>query len=216
MTDKLLKGFETFRKRAYDDDGAQMRSLVKDGQNPDYFIISCIDSRANPGTILAPDPGTFFAFKAMGAVVRPYTKGTALAASLQFAFEHMKVPNLILLGHTQCGAVKALADGIDDPEIASFIDVAHVALERAKLKTSGYSNDSNLLREVEKQVVLQGLKNLKTYPSVAKALEEGRVNIRGWVFDMEAGALLEYDQNTKTFNNITDTENTDLKGNCCA
>lgn len=215
MTDKLLKGFEEFRQRTYDSDDCEMLSLVRDGQSPDYFIISCIDSRANPGTILSPKPGAFFAFKAMGAVVRPYKQGTALAASLQFALEHQKVPNLILLGHTQCGAIQALAEDIDDPEIASFIDVAQGALKRAKDKMDDHHEHRDLLREAEKQVVLQGLENLKTYPSVAKALDEGRLNIRGWIFQMGEGALLEYSPESNTFETISKTS-PQSEESCCA
>ncbi len=214
MSNKLLEGFEKFFTEEYDSSDSVMQKLVEEGQQPEYFIISCIDSRANPGTIFKPKPGTFFAFKAMGAIVRPYKQGTALAASLQFALEHMKVPKLILLGHTQCGAIKAMAEDIDDPEIASFLNVAKDGLEKAKAKL-GEENGEVLLREAEKQIVLQSMENLKTYPPVANALEENRLEIRGWVFDMAAGAILEYAQDTQTFEPITNLKLTQ-QGKCCA
>lgn len=214
MSNKLLEGFEKFFTEEYDSSDSVMQKLVAEGQQPEYFIISCIDSRANPGTIFKPKPGTFFAFKAMGAIVRPYKQGTALAASLQFALEHMKVPKLILLGHTQCGAIKAMAEDIDDPEIASFLNVAKDGLEKAKAKL-GEENGEVLLREAEKQIVLQSMENLKTYPPVANALKENRLEIRGWVFDMAAGAILEYAQDTQTFEPITNLKLTQ-QGKCCA
>lgn len=216
MSDKLLKGFEKFYTEQYDSHDALMSKLVQEGQNPEYFIISCIDSRANPGTIFQPLPGTFFAFKAMGAIVRPHKQGTALAASLQFALEHMKVPKLILLGHTQCGAIQALANGSEDPEIASFIDVAECGLERAKDALGGQQDvDDALLREAERQIVLQSMENLKTYPSVANALRENRLEIRGWVFDMTEGAILEYSEDTEKFEAVTNCKTTH-QGKCCA
>jgi len=216
MSDKLLKGFEKFFTEEYDSSDSVMQKLVEEGQHPEYFIISCIDSRANPGPIFRPAPGTFFAFKAMGAIVRPYKKGTALAASLQFALEYMKVPKLILLGHTQCGAIQALAEGNDDPEIASFLEEAKKGLKRAQEQTNGEEtvNDA-LLREAEKQIVLQSMENLKSYPPVAKALEENRLEIRGWVFDMSAGEIQEYHKDTKKFEAITNCKPTQ-QGKCCA
>lgn len=217
MSNKLLEGFEKFFTEQYESSDSVMPKLVEEGQSPEYFIISCIDSRANPGTIFKPKPGTFFAFKAMGAIVRPYKQGTALAASLQFALEYMKVPKLILLGHTQCGAIQALAEGNSDPEIASFIDVAQIGLKRAQAQMDDHGADITdaLLREAEKQIILQSMENLKSYPPVAKALEENRLEIRGWVFDMSAGAILEYEQETQKFEPITTLKLTQ-QGKCCA
>lgn len=214
MSNKLLEGFERFHSEQYESHDSIMHKLVEDGQQPEYFIISCIDSRANPGTIFQSEPGTFFAFKAMGAIVRPYKQGTALAASLQFALEHMKVPKLILLGHTQCGAIKAMAEDIDDPEIASFLNMAKDGLEKAKSKL-GEETSKALLREAEKQIVLQSMENLKTYPPVANALAEDRLEIRGWVFDMSEGAILEYAEETQTFEAITNLDHKH-QGKCCA
>jgi len=200
----LLRGFEAFRKEAYEGKGALMPRLVQEGQSPDYFIISCIDSRSNPGTIFRPAPGTFFAHKAMGAIVRPYKKGTALAAALQFALAYNEVKEIIVLGHTGCGAIKALAERLEDEEIRSFIDVARLGLEKAKHRCAGVCTHEELLRHAEEEIALESAENLRGYPSVALALAEGRVKIRVWLFEMEGGSLLEYNNETKEFISITD------------
>lgn len=192
MTHTLIEGFRKFHAEQYGEN-ALMRRLVRDGQKPEFFIISCIDSRSNPGTIFQPEPGTFFAHKAMGAIVRPYTKGTALAAALQFALTYNDVKEIIILGHTGCGAVRALVEKLDDAEISSFVDVAQTALDKAKTCCAGVCSHDELLRLSEKEIVLQSMENLKHYPSVKKALAEKRVIIRPWLFDMESGNLLEYD-----------------------
>lgn len=202
MANLLLKGFKMFRKDNYEGN-TLMKRLVKDGQSPDYFIISCIDSRSNPGTIFRPEPGTFFAHKAMGAIVRPYKKGTALAAALQFALVHNKVKEIIVLGHTGCGAIKAMVEKIDDEEIASFVGVAQEGLEKAKARCSNSCTHDELLRHSEEEIVLLSSENLKSYPSVAKALEENRVIIRPWLFDMESGELLQYNTDFKEFVPLT-------------
>lgn len=199
--DSLIEGFLSFRHYNYQGDKAQMPRLVEEGQFPDYFIISCIDSRSNPGTIFRPAPGTFFAHKAMGAIVRPYRQGTALAAALQFALNYNKVDKIVILGHTGCGAIKALVDNLDDDEIRSFIDVARAGLEKAKSLSS--EDDSCLFRHAEEQIVLQSMENLKTYPSVQKALAENRLDIRAWLFEMETGELFSYDPAAGAFEAIT-------------
>jgi carbonic anhydrase len=202
VTDTLLQGFKAFRDDAYKGDDALMRRLVEEGQNPDYFIISCIDSRSNPGTIFRPKPGTFLAHKAMGAIVRPYKKGTALAAALQFALLHNNVRQIVLLGHTGCGAIKALVDKIDDPEISSFVEVAQTALNKAKTSLGANPAYGDVLRRTEEELVLQSAENLKTYPSVAGLLKEGSLKISTWLFVLESGTLMEFNDKTKKFEQI--------------
>jgi carbonic anhydrase len=202
MPDMLLEGFKKFRQENYEGRNALMPRLAQNGQDPDYFIISCIDSRSNPGTIFQPAPGTFLAHKAMGAIVRPYKKGTALAAALQYAIVHNKVKEIVILGHTGCGAIKALVDKIDDDEIASFIDVAQEGLRRAEALNTKDS-PAELLRHAEEQIVLQSTENLKAYPSVKKALAEGKIAIKSWLFDMDSGNLFEYKPKQGCFISIT-------------
>lgn len=205
MTNKLIQGFEDFKRYQYEDGTALMPRLVEDGQDPDFFIISCIDSRANPATIFRVRPGTFLGFKVMGAIVRPYNSGTALAASLQFALKYAGVKTIVILGHTHCGAIEALIKNTDDPEIASFIDVAQCALTRAKTCCSPHED---LSARTVQETVLQSIQNIKTYPSVATALAEKRLEIKPWVFDMQQGNLLEYDVHDAAFNVITTHEST--------
>lgn len=199
MTEKLIAGFARFRASEYEGQDPLMPKLVKEGQSPEYFVISCIDSRSNTGTIFNAPPGLFFSFMAMGAIVRPYKHGTALSAALQFALKYCGIKKIIVLGHTQCGAIRALADNIDDPEIVSFITVAREGLKRAQTNVEPHANYEELLREAEKQIVLQSVENLKEFPSVQEALAESRVEIKPWVFDMKHGQLLEYSEEKQKF-----------------
>ncbi|MCE7886373.1 MAG: hypothetical protein DYH13_02580 [Alphaproteobacteria bacterium PRO2] len=199
MTETLLKGFREFCADAYDGKSSLMGRLVEEGQRPEYFIISCIDSRSNPGTIFRPAPGTFIAYKAMGAIVRPYQQGTALAAALQFALHHVNVRKIILLGHTRCGAINALVDKVDDPDIAEFIDVAQTALSKAKAQCGPDADREELLHRIEEQLVTLSLENLKTYPSVAPLLEDESLEIVPWLFELETGTLKKFEPETKSF-----------------
>lgn len=206
MTQDLIKGVQNFKHYHYGEDNDHMAELIESGQDPKYFIISCIDSRCNPGTIFRAKPGIFLAHKAMGAIVRPYKEGTALAAALQFALNYNNVDTIIVLGHTLCGAIKALADDIDDPEISSFISVAKNGLEKAK---SCCQTDDEIIDRTEQEVILESVANLKKYPSVATALKENRVTIKPWQFDMKTGNLLEFNEDTQKFTVITETTKTE-------
>lgn len=204
MTDKLLEGFEKrFLPKAYGDDGALMPELVAYGQQPDYMIISCADSRSDPGIIFDAHPGVFFGFKAVGAIVRPYKAGTALSASLQYALHYLKVPKLILLAHTHCGAVKALHDNTEDPELASFMDVMHDAMDKAREITGEGSDEETLLREAERQVLDLSYTYLLDYPAVKEALAENRLVIERLIFDMRLGKVLRFDAQTGAYNPAT-------------
>lgn len=206
MTDGLVQGLLSFKKYNYDEDGGLMPGLFEDGQNPRHLIISCIDSRCNPGTIFRAKPGTFFSHKAMGAIVPPYQKGTSLAAALHFAINYNDIKKIIVLGHTNCGAIKALVDELDDEEILSFVKVAQDGLEKAK-QVCGPHDD--LHRHAEEQIVLDSAENLKSYPSVAKALKEGKIEIKPWLFDLEHGDLLEHCYGSNKFEIITNSEKTE-------
>ena len=196
MTDRLVKGFREFKKAYYSDSNSLMPKLVQEGQHPEYFIISCIDSRSNPGHVFNAQPGAFLGHRSMGAIVRPYRLGNALAAALQFAIKHMDIKKIIVLGHTQCGAINALCKHLDDVEISSFIEIAQQALDKAE---SYSKTDEDVSQNTEKEAVLLGVENLKTYPSVQEALDNGDIIIKAWLFDMLNGELLEYDYNQNEF-----------------
>ena len=199
MPKLLIDGFKKFLSDHYDSTSALMPKLAAEGQNPDYFIISCIDSRSNAGTVFQTPPGAFFSHKAMGAIVRPYRQGTALAAALQFALDYNKVKTIIILGHTGCGAVKALIDDLDDPEIKSFVSVAQEGLHRAQ---EACNHDSELQRKAEEEILRLSYENIQHYPSVARALKDNRIILKAWLFDMAGGALFEYEPDTHHFTPI--------------
>lgn len=199
MTQDLIDGAEDFKFYHYHQENEVMKNLATQGQDPKYFIISCIDSRCNPGTIFRAQPGIFFSHKAMGAIVRPYQKGTALAAGLQFAINHSTVDTIIVLGHTQCGAIKALAEKLDDPEISSFVSVAQHAHDKAE---ANHTCPDEVLSRTEEEAILESMENLKQYPSINNALAENRITLKSWQFDIKTGNLREYDEALKIFQNL--------------
>ncbi|MCK5284873.1 MAG: hypothetical protein KAJ86_04725 [Alphaproteobacteria bacterium] len=203
MEHELIKGFHKFREKEYKGKKPLMTQLIEEGQSPKYFIISCIDSRCHPGAVFHAKPGTFLAHKAMGAIVRPYKKDTPLAASLQFGLEHNNVSEIIVLGHTRCGAIKALLNNAKGSDIRGFLSMAQNGIKTAKRKCGENPTLEELRRKAEEEIIIQSAKNLTKYPSVRKALKKGRATIKIWMFDMEEGNILEYQTDKKIFKALT-------------
>lgn len=203
MTKDLLEGLYEFKKYHYDTENSRMQMLAELGQDPKYFIISCIDSRCNPVTIFRAQPGIFFTHKAMGAIVRPYRQGTALSAALQFAIEYNNIETVIIMGHTGCGAIKALAENLDDPEISSFIEVARNGHNKA---ITCCDTHEDIIAMTEREVILESMENLTAYPSVNNALKHNKITLKAWQFDIKSGDLFEYNTKTNDFALITADE----------
>jgi carbonic anhydrase len=196
MTDSLIEGFKRFLAK-YDNANAAP-------VDREYVIISCVDSLSDPGIIFDKPPGTYFGFRAPGAIVRPYKAGTALSATLDIALVSNRVRKIIVLGHTGCAAMSALVNGSDNEEIHSFVEQAKAGLARAKKLCGSQCAHEDLIRLTEEQTVLQSVENLKTYPTVAKHLKDGSLEIIAWVYDKNGVALKAHDPQSGQFKPINE------------
>ncbi len=199
MPEDLIKGWSETQASPQID---LLRKLAADGQNPKYFIISCMDSRSSPSTLMKIPLGSAFGHRPMGAIVRdPDTKNrpTEMLAKLKYAIEYSGIEHIIVMGHTHCGAINALVHGLEDEDIRPWLSVAKAAFDRAK----GHGHEGEeLLRETERQAVIESIKNLMKYPIVANAVREGRLHVHGWVLDMGHGEILDLDKISGKFSPI--------------
>ncbi len=199
----LTEGFNRFRDKYYGHGKDLMKKLVAGGANPDFFIINCIDPRNGADVVFDAPPGQQFLRQQMGAIIPPYDPATQaeLSAALSYAIDAKKVKHLVIMGHSQCGAVGALVGGTADPLIDSWVKMAADAKRLAEQKV-GAGDKEALLRETERQTVIMSLNNLMEYPMVKKAVAEGRLTVSGWYFDMAKGALHDYDPKKAAFTQI--------------
>jgi len=190
---KLVDGFNRFRAKYYDSGEHLMEKLAKEGAQPDFFIINCIDPRNGADLVFDAKPGQQFVHSQMAAIIPPYdaNQQSEISASLSYAIDTKKIKHLIVMGHAQCGGVAALVDGTSDHYIGAWVKTALQA-EQAAEAVTGTKDAAALRRETERQVVIMSLRNLTEYPMVKKALQEGRLTVNGWFFDLEKGALHEY------------------------
>ena len=214
---KLIKGIVDFRKnclKEYCDKFSKLSSQ----QSPDALFIACCDSRVVPNVFASSDPGDLFVLRNIGNLVPPCRIqpqehsqiDISVAATIEFSLLSLEVKDIIICGHSECGAMHTLLEN-DSKKVGSFpslngwLEYASPSYER--FKNSSSKNVSlipcNLLSRVN---VLQQLDNLKTYPHVMELLKAKKLRIHGWWFDLATADVYHYDQGSDEFVLIDDKE----------
>ncbi|KRC68236.1 Carbonic anhydrase 1 [compost metagenome] len=203
--ERLIDGFQRFQQQYYEDAPSLYRNL-RDGQHPSTLLIGCCDSRVDPAMLLGCDPGDIFTVRNVANLVPPASKDRGLQgvlAAIQFAVEQLQVSRIIVLGHAQCGGIRALmerrirGDGETD-YLERWMDIAEPARERV-LRQMPAASDAERRRACEQASILISLRNLEDLPFVRRAVEAGGLTLHGWYFDLVAGALLAYSPRADTF-----------------
>ncbi|MCH9853148.1 MAG: carbonic anhydrase [Alphaproteobacteria bacterium] len=208
--DKLLDGYQQFHQTYFQHDNSLYQSL-QSGQNPKALIIACSDSRADPGIITHAAPGDIFVIRNVASLVPPYKENNrtihGTSAALEFAVRILQVEHIIVLGHSHCAGVKAMATPDSLPFESDFIEqwveIAKPAKQRALDKCSAENAESNdspeLLHHCERETVLLSLNNLTSFPWIKQRIDDGKLKIHGWYFSIDNGALSHYDPKSQNF-----------------
>lgn len=195
MTDLswLIEGFGRFRQNHFESD--LFRRLSKQGQKPKVLVLGCCDSRVDPVIILDCDPGDLFVIRNVANLVPPFENAGhyhGTSAALEFGVCGLGIEHIIVMGHAQCGGIRALMEGAPGDGqsfIKSWMKLAESAKERALAKTQ---EGGDTAKECEKEAILASLANLMTFPWIKSRVEEGTLELHGWYFDIEEGTLLGY------------------------
>lgn len=198
--EKLISGIHRFRKEYWSENRELFERLAEHGQSPEALFVTCCDSRVIPTVITHGRPGDLFIVKNMGNFVPPYSEnpldGTGVAAAIEYAVEHLHVRDLIVCGHSDCGAIKALyKDGsafASTPHIAEWLRNGERTLEVVSANYPGLTREERLAVTSEENVLVQ-MENLRTYPVVMKAAREGRLHVHAWFFEIGTGTVHRYD-----------------------
>ena len=204
---QLIEGFQRFRERHFAADREQFQDLVQFGQTPKALVVACCDSRVDPALVLDCAPGDLFVIRNVANLVPPaenqgHYHGTS--AALEFGVRNLAVQHIIVLGHAQCGGIHALLEGSVDKEesfIAGWMDIADAAREQVERE---HANSSSKVRHrvCEQQAILVSLENLRTFSWIRERVEQGKLALHGWYFDIEQGELLGYDAATRKFETL--------------
>jgi carbonic anhydrase len=192
VPDPILERSHALRAEFFEDEQALLERLAHQGQFPDTMFIGCSDSRVVPEFLSGAKPGDLFVARVVANIVPPYGTGqNAVGAAVEYAVLHLKVKHLIVCGHTDCGGIKALDHAVDmaaEPAIARWLEFARPAQTRVDAR--GLAGDERHRAIVEENVLLQ-VENLQTYDAVRRALQDDRLEIHGWVYDL-AGRQMSY------------------------
>jgi len=190
--DPLLDGYRRFRREIWPAERARYEALARWGQAPETMVISCSDSRVDPQTVFGAVPGEMFVLRNIGGLAPPYQPDAryhGTSAAIEFGVRVLKVSRLVVLGHAQCGGVRAMALGAPAEArdfVASWVEIARPALAAA-------GGGVERLDEIEAAVVRLSLANLMTFPFVAEAAAAGRLSLHGFRFDIHTGVLWRVD-----------------------
>jgi len=186
----LLAGYERFRK-GYWTENKRMFEALATGQSPRALVVTCADSRVDPQLIFDAQPGEIFCIRNVANLVPPYTPDMAhhgTSAALEFAVRSLKVEHIIVLGHANCGGIRALLEGGEQGDfIGRWMEIAAPARERALAASAAAPETA--LHVCERESIRLTLDNLMTFPWIAERVHAGQLELHGWHFDIEQGVL---------------------------
>jgi carbonic anhydrase len=191
---KMLEGYQSFRKKYASGDESVMHCLSREGQKPKIMVIACCDSRVDPALILQCDPGDLFVVRNVANIVPPYEKDEAhhgTSAALEFGINVLKVQHLILLGHSQCGGVQALLNPVDNTP-NDFIN-NWVSL----IETPGFQKHDP--DEYATLALKQSYQHCLTFPWIKEKVLQKELTIHLWFFDIETGQIFQYSAEEKIY-----------------
>lgn len=191
--------------------------LVKSGQSPKALFIGCSDSRVIPDMMVQTDPGDLFVIRNVGNFVPPYKPDEdfhATASGIEYAVSVLKVKEIIICGHTHCGACASLYEEIEDPSLVhtkKWLELGQSAKKSAILSLGSDADKEELLRLTEKLSIVKQIENILTYPIVKKRFENGDLSIHGWCYDIATGKIEYYNADTYEFLPLKSLIQSDIK-----
>lgn len=205
---KMLHGFHHFRKEHFDETG--LFDSLRHGQSPKVLAIACSDSRVDPALLTRSAPGDIFAIRNVANLVPAYAPDNlchGVSAALEYAVKHLQVEHIVVLGHSDCGGIKALMSEDWEAKPGEFIhrwlSIAEEA-RRAVLERLPDAEPEMRRHACEEAAIILSLNNLTTFPWIRERVESGRLKLHGWYFDMIHGRLLHYDADSEEFAPIAD------------
>ena len=188
----IIEGFLNFQKEIFPQRKELFRSLAS-SQNPKALFISCSDSRLVPELVTQQEPGQLFVIRNAGNIVPSFgPEPGGVSATIEYAVVALGVTDIVICGHSNCGAMKAIA--------------TCQCLEVVEKKT--WASETDKVNGMVQENVIAQLNNIKTHPSVAVGLRDHTLRLHGWFYDIETGDIQALDKNTKSF--VSLSENPDV------
>jgi carbonic anhydrase len=198
---KLVKGIHSFQRGFFAKNRELFERLATDGQRPEKLFITCSDARVVPNLITGAAPGELFIVRNVGNVVPSLLLPGGTAAAIEYATEVLGVKYIIVCGHTQCGAIDAVLHPermAELPMVKRWLEETSKVREIVDTRYGDLGPEERAVVAVEENVLAQ-LEHLREYPSVARRLEAGTLQLSGWVFKIATGQIFDFDPDQMEF-----------------
>jgi carbonic anhydrase len=197
---KLVQGVHAFQSEYFSKHKKLFKKL-SEGQNPETLFITCSDSRVVPHLITDTQPGDLFIVRNIGNVVPKVTLPGGTAAAVEYAVEVLGVENIVVCGHTLCGAMRALLEPesiANLPFVKKWVDQTENVRKIVRDRYAHLEGNELLTAAVEENVLVQ-LEHLREFSFVADRLKKNKLHVAGWVFKIETGQVFEFEPEAGQF-----------------
>ena len=207
LPDYLVKRYYGWKATTFANNKSWYHKLAEDGQHPRAMIISCCDSRVHVTSIFGSDAGEFFIHRNIANLVPPYKKDEdyhGTSSAIEYAVKSLKIPHIIVLGHSTCGGVKASYEYFSENKsnlrkesnfVASWLEILRPSFNNLPNDL----NEKNKVSYLEKAAVLTSVNNLTTFPFIQDSINNGSLSIHGLWHNIGTGELMSYDSKTEKF-----------------
>ena len=205
---KLIKGIIQHKKEMSQDQLENFRKLALE-QKPDALFVACSDSRVVPNLFASTDPGDLFVVRNVGNIIPPEKGGSSSGdvseiAAVEFSTQHLGVKDIIVCGHSECGAMHALLDENTDlpPHLNQWVNHSKPIKETFKENRHKFPKEMSDVNVLSQMNVLQQLEHLKTYSMISERIEKGEVKLHAWWFDIATATVSAYNEGSGSFEEL--------------
>jgi carbonic anhydrase len=207
--DFLIDGYRNFTSERLPTEQSRYRELAERGQSPQVMVIGCCDSRVSPEVIFDAGPGELFVVRNVANLVPVYQPdggAHGVSAALEYAVQVLKVKHIVVLGHAQCGGIRAFVDKAEPLSEGDFIGrwMSMFVKPGETVEIRNHESMQDFVTRIEKAAVFRSLENLGTFPFVQVAVERGDLAVHGAYFGVAEGSLSVLDPDAKEFRSVRD------------
>jgi carbonic anhydrase len=200
MVKKVVSGIMRFQQSAFETRKALFAELAS-AQSPEVLFLTCADSRIDPNLVTQAEPGDLFICRIAGNIVPPHVRmAGGVTASIEYAVSVLGVKDIIVCGHTDCGAMRGALneEALKNlPHVRDWLEHCRAAVD--VVRAHEFPDAAQQLKALTEQNVLLQLQHLRTHPSVAVGLSLDKLALHGWIYDIEAGSVMCYDDDEDAF-----------------
>ncbi|MGO4763671.1 carbonic anhydrase [Cupriavidus sp. 2KB_3] len=202
---EIIEGFLKFQREVFPARAALFKKLAT-AQNPTALFVTCSDSRVVPELVTQREPGDIFVIRNAGNIVPSHSgEPGGVSATVEYAVAVLGVTDVVICGHSDCGAMTAIATNKDLthlPAVASWL--RHADAAKAVSCAQKHGSPAEALDSMVRENVVAQLANIRTHPSVALGLANGTLKLHGWVYDIETGGIRTFNSESLCFVSLAD------------